>query len=372
MVVVYQDPKGLQVQDFLSKFENELKDKHVIYVVQTNLAEDNLFHRNTRNEAQGVNVKIGKSEGTAHTRLKSYTHMSSNYNERFKQSGVRVLYIQTFPKRDVGISGAPMVRIFETALKRALREKNLKLPQRGSEIFRVVPEELFEIIQTLEIEYNPEAIRVSERLGITLVSLVKDFETGEMELVKHPKYDEFMREFYSQRGINVDQLTRETGLFNVPKLQTISTQVGGSLRQGGQTYSMSGNPQQPTISQQQPSGSRQPSDDQAPQEEQQMPDQQSEFNPNVGQRRPREASDDTGQTGTSRQRTRVQDQSRIAGELAAGIQQGPTGPKRKYGDDDSREQPHRNSCPNKATNPPVSLGQMAAREEARARLINRG
>ena len=92
MVVVYQDKTGLQVQDFLSKYENELKSKHVVYVVQTNLAEDNLFHRNTRNEAQGVNVKIGKSEGTAHTRLKSYTHMSSNYNERFKQSGVRVLY----------------------------------------------------------------------------------------------------------------------------------------------------------------------------------------------------------------------------------------------------------------------------------------
>ena len=137
-----------------------------------------------------------------------------------------------------------------------------------------------------------------------------------------------MREFYSQRGINVDQLTRETGLLNVPKLQTISTQVGESLRQGGQTYSMSGD-QRPTVSQQQPSGSRQPSADQPQQEEQHQPDQQSEFNPSVGQRRPREASDDTGQTGTSRQRTRVQDQSRIAGELAAGIQQGSIGPKRK-------------------------------------------
>ena len=95
-----------------------------------------------------------------------------------------------------------------------------------------------------------------------------------------------------------------------------------------------------------------------------MPDQQSEFNPSVGQRRPLEAS--------SRQRTGGKDQSRIAGELAAGIQQGPTGPKRKYGDDDGREQPHRSSYPNKATNPPVSLGQIAAREEARGRRINRG
>ena len=114
------------------------------------------------------------------------------------------------------MGGPPYVRVFETALKRELRLRNLKLPQRGSEVFRVVPEELFEIIQTLEIEYNPEALRVSERLGIALVRLVKNLDTGEMEIVKHERYDEFMREFYAQRGIDVAAMTKNTGLFQPP------------------------------------------------------------------------------------------------------------------------------------------------------------
>ena len=113
-----------------------------------------------------------------------------------------------------------------------------------------------------------------------------------MKLVKHPNIPEFMREFYTQRGIDVDKLTRETGLFTVPRLQTISTQVGGSLRQGGQTYLMSGNPQQPIISPRQPSGSQQPSADPAPGGQQQQPDQQSELNPRVGERRPRDEADE--------------------------------------------------------------------------------
>jgi len=312
MGVVYQDANGMQIRNFLEKYQKELKDKHVIYVVQTNFAEDNMYHRDTRNSPEGVNVKIGKSEGTAHTRLLSYTHMASNYDDRFKQSGVRVLYVQSFPKKEMGVGGAPIVRIFETALKRELRNRNLKIPQRGSEFFRVVPNELFEIIQTLQIEYNPEALRVSERLGISLVRLVKDAETGQMEIIKHEKYDEFMREFYAQRGIDVDAITQKTGLFTIPpKLQTISTQVGLSLNRQQQTYSISGGGTQ--VQEQQPSSSQAPSEN--PQPPQPPPQQDAPMSQARGTRRGRE---DDG-AGPSQQQPRNRDQARITGGVRGRI-----------------------------------------------------
>ena len=54
MTVLYQDAQGMQVRDFLEKFQDDLKGKHIIYVVMTNLAEDNLYRRGTRNEPHAI------------------------------------------------------------------------------------------------------------------------------------------------------------------------------------------------------------------------------------------------------------------------------------------------------------------------------
>ena len=81
---MYQNTRGVQVRDFLEANEARLKDKHFLYVVSTNLEEDTyLRRRNTRGSKDGINVKIGMSQSGVTARLKSYTHMSSNFDQRF-------------------------------------------------------------------------------------------------------------------------------------------------------------------------------------------------------------------------------------------------------------------------------------------------
>ena len=100
---MYQDTRGVQVRDFLEANEARLKDKHFLYVVSTNLEEDTyLRRRNMRGSKDGINVKIGMSQSGVTARLKSYTHMSSNFDPRFPQSGIRVLFLKQFPRRTSG------------------------------------------------------------------------------------------------------------------------------------------------------------------------------------------------------------------------------------------------------------------------------
>ena len=78
---MYQNAQGVQVRDFLEENEARLKDKHFLYVVGTNLEEDTyLRRRSTRGSKDGINVKIGMSQSGVTARLKSYTHMSSNFD----------------------------------------------------------------------------------------------------------------------------------------------------------------------------------------------------------------------------------------------------------------------------------------------------
>ena len=99
---MYQDTRGVQVRDFMEANEARLKDKHFLYGVGTNLEEDTyLRRRSTRGSKDVINVKIGMSQSAVSARLKSYTHMSSNFDELFPQSGIRVL----FPRRTRGETG---------------------------------------------------------------------------------------------------------------------------------------------------------------------------------------------------------------------------------------------------------------------------
>jgi len=103
---MFRNPQGVQVRDFLEANEARLKDKHFMYVVGTNLEEDiYLRRRNTRGVQDGINVKIGMSQSG----VKSYTHMSSNFDPRFPQSGIRVLFLKQFPRRTSGETGSSIV-----------------------------------------------------------------------------------------------------------------------------------------------------------------------------------------------------------------------------------------------------------------------
>ena len=71
---MYQNTQGVQVRDFLEENEARLKGKHFLYVVGTNLEEDTyLRRRSTRGSKDGINVKIGMSEGSTWDKYASGT-----------------------------------------------------------------------------------------------------------------------------------------------------------------------------------------------------------------------------------------------------------------------------------------------------------
>ena len=142
METIFKSSLGVQMDSFLREYGARLKNKHILYAVSTNLAEDREISRSTLGRLGGVNIKIGKSTGNPYARLKAYTNMASNYRAQFPQSGVRVLFVRTYPKRKDSQSGKPIVEIVETLLKRALRADNRKVPRRGEEIFNVNPVDL--------------------------------------------------------------------------------------------------------------------------------------------------------------------------------------------------------------------------------------
>ena len=196
METIFKSYEGVQMETVLRQYGELIKNKHVLYAVTTNLKEDREISRSTRRRLGGVNIKIGKSTGNPYARLKSYTNMSSNYQAQFPQSGVRVLYIASYPRRSETQSGKPIVDIIETLLKRALRAENRLVPKRGSEIFNVDPQELFGLIESLAAgEYRYDERRGSERLGKRLLWMITDTLTGSMKLMYAEDYDTVMRKF---------------------------------------------------------------------------------------------------------------------------------------------------------------------------------
>lgn len=196
METIFKSSLGVQMDSFLREYGARLKNKHILYAVSTNLAEDREISRSTRGRLGGVNIKIGKSTGNPYARLKSYTNMASNYQAQFPQSGVRVLFVRTYPKRKEGQSGKPIVEVVETLLKRALRADNRKVPRRGEEIFNIDPQELFGLIETLGTEdYQYDERRSSERLGKRLLWVITDTVTGTMKLMFAEDYDSVLKKF---------------------------------------------------------------------------------------------------------------------------------------------------------------------------------
>jgi hypothetical protein len=210
METIFKSSLGVQMDSFLREYGARLKNKHILYAVSTNLAEDREISRSTRGRLGGVNIKIGKSTGNPYARLKSYTNMASNYQAQFPQSGVRVLFVRTYPKRKESQSGKPIVEVVETLLKRALRADNRKVPRRGEEIFNIDPQELFGLIETLGTEdYQYDERRSSERLGKRLLWVITDTVTGTMKLMFAEDYDSVLKKFAESTDPNLlDDRTR--------------------------------------------------------------------------------------------------------------------------------------------------------------------
>tara|TARA_R100000951_G_C2644780_1_gene182182 strand:- start:1596 stop:2462 length:867 start_codon:yes stop_codon:yes gene_type:complete len=238
--VIFQSSSGMQMKEFLEKYKDKIKNKDILYVVQTNLAEDNAKTTiQTRQRISGVNIKIGKSESNAYSRLLSYTHMGSNFTPKYKQSGIRVLYIRSYQKRTSMESGKKMIQKVELSLKRFLRSNGNKVTSRGSEVFRINPEELFEIIENLEIEDVHEPLRVGERLGKRLVWMTKDTITGKLKLHYDPEYKKIMKDFLDDPdheisnqpsitgGANLNRPAQTQSVSNTQQINNITTPPPG-------------------------------------------------------------------------------------------------------------------------------------------------
>jgi hypothetical protein len=191
--VIFQSEQGIQMADFLKQYGSQIKDKHVLYVVSTNLDEDTRVRRTTRQTNGGVNLKIGKSLSPL-SRMNGYTNMGSNQTGVFKQSGIRVLYMKSFEKRKHGQSGNLKVNIAEVLLKHVLNELGKKIPARGSEIFNIEPSTLFQIIEDIDIgDFEYDNSRTSLRQGKRLLWMMTDVDTGKQELIYADDYDEVLK-----------------------------------------------------------------------------------------------------------------------------------------------------------------------------------
>ena len=242
METVFKSSLGVQMDSFLREYGARLKDKHILYAVSTNLAEDREISRSTRGRLGGVNIKIGKSTGNPYARLKAYTNMASNYRAQFPQSGVRVLFVRTYPKRKESQSGKPIVEVVETLLKRALRADNRKVPRRGEEIFNIDPQELFGLIETLGTEeYQYDERRSSERLGKRLLWVITDTVTGTMKLMFAEDYDSVLKKFAESTDPNL--LDDRTRLLTRYYIRPVTRNFPGNVS-GAQPTEV---PQEPTV-----------------------------------------------------------------------------------------------------------------------------
>ena len=196
MTTLFQNAQGLEMKEFLRQYGDRIKQKHVLYAVSTNLAEDKQIRRTTRSRRGGVNIKIGKASSDAYSVIQRYTRMGSNYSPQFPQSGVRVLMVRIYPKRKDTETGTALVNVAETLLKRELNAMDRLVPFRGSEIFNIDPEELFELIESIDLkDYDYSERRASERLGKRLLWMITDTETGKQTLMYAKDYDEVLRKF---------------------------------------------------------------------------------------------------------------------------------------------------------------------------------
>ena len=243
METIFKSSLGVQMDSFLREYAGRLKNKHILYAVSTNLAEDREISRSTLGRLGGVNIKIGKSTGNPYARLKAYTNMASNYKAQFPQSGVRVLFVRTYPKRKDSQSGKPIVEIVETLLKRALRADNRKVPRRGEEIFNIDPQELFGLIETLGTEeYQYDERRSSERLGKRLLWVITDTVTGTMKLMFADDYDSVLKKFAESTDPNL--LDDRTRLLTRYYIRPVTRNFPGNVSGYAQPTEV---PQEPTV-----------------------------------------------------------------------------------------------------------------------------
>jgi len=140
--VFYQDSQGIDYNEFIQLYKDDLKGKEGIYVIQTNLEQDNMnpskseFHIQTRSGVKkqgGLVVKVGKTTNFS-SRFAGYaSHNGGSRSSRTDQGGIRILYVLFLNKKNLFTSGKSYTYLFERQLRRMLKEDYGLLPTRGIE-----------------------------------------------------------------------------------------------------------------------------------------------------------------------------------------------------------------------------------------------
>jgi hypothetical protein len=179
--VFFQDSQGIDYNEFIQLYKDDLKGKEGIYVVQTNLEQDNMkpskneFHIQTRSGVKrqgGPVVKVGKTTNFA-SRFAGYaSHNGGSRSSRTDQGGIRILYVSFLNKKKLFTTGKSYTDLFEMQLHRMLKEDYGLLPTRGIERYALTKEGGIEVLFEKINSFTPDVkedenqfIRRSERLG---------------------------------------------------------------------------------------------------------------------------------------------------------------------------------------------------------------
>ena len=141
--------KPVQIDEFIKKHGKDIKDKNIIYGVQTN-------HKSDRG-----NTKIGKSENGLN-RLQSYKNILGKQTKDDPYSGLKVRYVEIVPKREVGQSGKKLLELKENKLKKDLNKH--KVAGRGSEVFNATSRQLSKALSENKPKAKYQPQRKSERI----------------------------------------------------------------------------------------------------------------------------------------------------------------------------------------------------------------
>jgi hypothetical protein len=137
-----------------------------------------------------------------------------------------MLFLKQFPRRTSGDTRSSIVSRVETRLKQILREMDRSVDGRGSEVFRIQPEELFQIIEDIgnaDDSYEPR--RQSERFGNTLLWMITDRDTGKQAMMFAEDYDEVLMRFAEDNDVNLlDERSKHITQFYIRRVGSVPRQ----------------------------------------------------------------------------------------------------------------------------------------------------
>ena len=160
-------PNGTDLRRFVAEHKEELKDKHLIYIIRSNVRADRNIY------------KTGKTTMGA-ARLLSYQHAYGWQRKGSPQAGAQLFFYQLVPKREPGVGGTPLVARWEKALEMSMALAGAKKAAgRGKERWRASQTQVKKAVDGLagvfadmNADYHSDKIRQqppreASRLGCT-------------------------------------------------------------------------------------------------------------------------------------------------------------------------------------------------------------